>query len=312
MQITEYIISRLRESKDQRLLVGVSGRAGAGKTTLVQKLSEQLTASHIDNIAYSGDWRFILDSNRRKEWLRETWRVGMDAYVNAINQISWWDFDAIARDLAALQAEKPIKIVDAYDRLTGTKTAEVNLGPIKRGVILYENCILGKLETMSSFDIIVLVNTPDQICLERMLKKDGKRRSVPDIATRYLMTTYSENAFLRLLRERYADRLVACDSDGMFGPFPSLSEITHIPVPVHIREPQELKKGTVFCDLDGTLIKHVPVPSPLGRRHRAVRGLGRETEGVPRPGVCDRSHDRSGPVEYLRCDRETADAESGV
>lgn len=264
MEIFKYIVNRYLESKSQRLVVGVCGRAGAGKTTLMKKISDNLNTDHIENVAYSGDWRFILDSKRRKEWLCETWRVGMDAYLNAINQFSWWDLDAIYNDLIALKNGQAIKIDGAYDRLTGTKTTKISLGPIKRGVILYENCILGKLQTISSYDVIVLLNTPDQVCLERMLQKDTKRRTVPDIATRFLMTTYSENIFLRTLHERFHDRLVACDSDGKLGPFPFINEITHIPVPIHERKPQKIKKGTVFCDLDGTLIKHVPVPSQSG------------------------------------------------
>jgi hypothetical protein len=33
---------------------------------------------------------------------------------------------------------------------------------------------------------------------------------------------------------------------------------------MHVRKAQEFKKGTIFCDLDGTLIRHVPVPSASG------------------------------------------------
>jgi len=188
----------------------------------------------------------------------------MEAYLGAINQFSWWDFDAIFKDLSALRNGQAINIVGAYDRLTGTKAGEISLGPVKRGVILYENCILGKLETLPSLDIIVLVNTTDRVCLERTLRKDAQRREVADIVTRYLMTTYSENIFLRGLSERFSDRTVACDSDGNFGTFPDIVEITHIPVPIHIQKPRDLKKGTIFCDLDGTLIKHVSVPSESG------------------------------------------------
>ena len=264
MQITEFIINRFRELKSRRLVVGVGGRAGAGKTTLVQKISYDLATAHVENVAYSGDWHFILDSNDRKEWLRETWRVGMDAYLNAVNQYNWWDFEAIYRDLDALRNGKTINIMGAYDRLTGTKTAEITLGAVDRGVILYENCILGNLEKIPSLDIIVLVNTPDQVCLQRMLKKDANRRSVPDIVTRYLMTTYSENIFLLHLRKGFSDRMVVCDSDGKISPFPEISEITHIPVPVIVRKSMGVKKGTIFCDLDGTLIKHVSVPTQSG------------------------------------------------
>jgi len=264
MQITEYIVNRFRNSDNHPFLIGICGRAGAGKTTLLQKISDELTSACIQNVAYSGDWRFILDSTDRKEWLEEKWRSGMDAYLNAINQFGWWDFTEIFKDLAALQNEQAITITGAYNRLSGTKTAEISLGPIRHGIILYENCILGHLDTMKSFDTIVIVNTPDQLCLERVLRKDAHRRPVSDIATRYLMTTYSENIFLRALRTRFSARTVACDSDGQFSPFPEINEITHIPVPINVRKPNKLKKGTIFCDLDGTLVKHIAVPSESG------------------------------------------------
>jgi uridine kinase len=264
MQITEYVANRFRHSKRQRLLVGVCGRAGAGKTTLVRKISAELGSAQIENVAYSGDWRFILDSRGRKEWLDEKWRAGMDAYLHAVNQFSWWDFEAIFTDLTAIQNEQTIRIGDAYDRATGTKSANVTLGPVHRGIILYENCILGPLDAIPSLDIIVLLNTSDEVCLERLLRKDAQRRPVADIATRYLMTTYSENIFLRALRERFSARTVACDSDGNLGPFPDICEVTHIPVPIGFRKPHPVKKGTIFCDLDGTVIKHVAVPSGSG------------------------------------------------
>jgi hypothetical protein len=47
--------------------------------------------------------------------------------------------------------------------------------------------------------------------MERMLRKESNCRSVPDIATRYLMTTYSENIFLLRLRKGFSDRMVAFD-----------------------------------------------------------------------------------------------------
>ncbi|HTQ37462.1 MAG TPA: HAD hydrolase family protein [Pirellulales bacterium] len=272
MQITDYILHRFREAEGLRLLVGICGRAGAGKTTLVQKISDDLTAAHVENAAYSGDWRFILDSEGRRELLREKWLAGINAYLNAINQFNWWDFGAIFKDLTAFKNGQAVHIPNAYDRLTGGKTADVTLPPMKHGVILYENCILGNLDTLPTLDIIIIVNTPDHVCLERTLRKDSKRRSVPDIATRFLITTYSENIFLRTCRERFSDRLVACDSEGQLGVYPDFSDVTHIPVPIYVRKPEPIRKGTIFCDLDGTLVKHVPVPSPTGDDLELIEG----------------------------------------
>lgn len=282
--ISEYIVNRARAAARRPLLVGITGRAGAGKTTLTEGIADDLRASGLPSLPYSGDWRFILDSPGRRAWLRDTWRVGMDAYLNAINQHSWWDFDGIAGDLAALRQGRAVVVEGAYDRTTGEKSARIELGPVTDGVILYENCILGPPDVLAGFDIIVLLNTPDQVCLERILRKDAGRRSVSDIATRYLMTTYSENSFLQLLRERHGDRLVATDSDGRLGAFPALREVSHIPVPIHVREPMNLKRGTVFCDLDGTLVRHVPVPSPSGEDIELLDGTVEKLREFRRDG----------------------------
>src|SRR3712207_3570051 len=104
MQISQYIANRFRRSPRAHLMVGVCGRAGAGKTTLVQRICESLRTESIASVAYSGDWRFILDSKSRREWLNEKWRAGLDAYLTARNQFSWWDFDAIFRDLEAIRS----------------------------------------------------------------------------------------------------------------------------------------------------------------------------------------------------------------
>lgn len=275
MEITDYIVSRFKKAKGEgrvRLLTGVAGRAGAGKTTLVENLSVELRARGIASLAYSGDWRFIHDSAYRRRWLQEKWNAGVDAYLYALNQFSWWDFKKIHGDLAALRKGQGVVIDDAYDRKTGRKELVLELPAIPEGVILYENCILGGVEFLEDIDMVVLVNTPDQVCLERVLRKDAGRRRVPDIASRYLVTTYSENIFLKTLVERFSDRTVVCDSDGALGKYPEIHDVSYVPVPIRERRPERRRKGTVFCDLDGVLLRHVPVPSATGEDIEVLEG----------------------------------------
>jgi len=274
VEVTDYIISKLEDVSEERdrILVGICGRAGAGKTTLTEKISFELNERKVTNVVYSGDWRFNLGSADRKLWLREKWKVGIDAYLYAINQFSWWNFEQIYKDLDELMKGNQVDIDDAYDRVAGKKDLRVRVSGIKQGVILFENCILGGVESLPNLDIVVLVNMSDSVCFERILKKDFQRRSLSEIMIRSLITTYSENIFLRLLLESFVAKTVTCDSNGTFAPYPEIHEVSHIPVPIISKTYSERKKGTVFCDLDGSLIKHVPVPSETGEEMEIIEG----------------------------------------
>lgn len=274
MQISEYLANRLAELAPERsrLLVGLCGRAGAGKTTLAEQILADLDKRGIEVVGYSGDYRFILDSASRKRWLDEKWRVGLDAYVQAINQFNWWNFPAIYADLARLMDGKNVKLENAYNRETGQMDLTLELPALAEGIVCYENCVLGGVEFLETCDVVVLLNTPDEVAFERMMRKDVQRRSLPEIAARYLMTTYSENIFLTLLRERFSSKLVTCDSYGRLGGTFEIAEVQQLPVPLRQSAAQERKRGTIFCDLDGTLIKHVPVPSETGEEVELIDG----------------------------------------
>jgi len=268
MEVTEYIINKLKTTRNENgnILVGVCGRAGSGKTTLSDKIRKELNSKKIDNVAYSGDWRFIFDSKDRKLWIEEKWKAGIDEYLHSINQFRWWDFKKIYDDLDELVRGNKIKINDAYNRLTGKKDFQVEIKGVKNGVILYENAILGGVEILEKLDVVVLLNTSDAMCFERTMKKDSSRRSLTDIAARFIITTYSENFFLNMLLDKFSKKTVICDSNGKFGTPPTINNVSQIPVliPNKKLESRMRKSGTVFCNLDGTIIKHVPIPSENG------------------------------------------------
>ena len=270
MEVTENIINQYLQSGKKHFTVGICGRAGSGKTFLSGRLSIELSLKNIDTVVYSGDWRFFLDSDERKRWLKEKWKVGIDAYVGAINQLTWWDYNKISNDLDSVSMGDSLVITGAYNRETGKKDGMASIKGIDKGVILYENCILGDIKLLNKLDLLVFVNTSDIICFERLIKKDSDRRSITDIASRFIITTYSENVFFSFIFDKFKNKLIVCDSDGSFSEIPDIEKVSQIPVHIPEYKYKKHSSGTIFCDLDGTLIKHVPIPSEDGNEIKVL------------------------------------------
>lgn len=282
MQVTEAVANRLEKIRKRPVLIGVCGRAGSGKSTLVGKITSELT---VPSVFYSGDWRFKLASEQRKLWIEEKWLSGMSEYLRAVNQFNWWDFDKIYADLDMLGRGDSVTIKNAYDRESGRKDSEINLSGVKDGVIFYENCILGGVEILEKLDIVIMLNVSDAVCLQRTVERDSARRTLPDIVARYLVTTYSENIFFRLLMDGFPSKLLVCDSEGKLGSFPEIQEVSQVPVPVtDIPAARSGLKGTVFIDLDGTLVKHVPIPSETGEDIEVLDGTAEKLKEFKEKG----------------------------
>jgi len=259
MDILSNILHRSRNK--EHLLVGICGRAGAGKTTLANKLVKELGDKAV---IYSGDWRFKQDSEERKKLFAEKWKAGIDAYMYAINQYTWWDFDRIKQDLNLLLAGEKLYIEKAYNRESGKKDTQVIIEDSNQSIILYENCILGGVDILEMLDIIIYVATPDEVCFSRTMKKDFARRSMAEIAGRFLITAFSENKFFDVIFNKFLEKMLICDSNGNFDMVVKYSSVEQIPIYVPDIEHKKKMKGTIFCDLDGTLIKHIPVPAEDG------------------------------------------------
>ena len=255
MEITQSIINRYENILGRPMLIGVCGRAGAGKTTITNKIADQLKEHGISSIPYSGDWRFKLDSLGRRLHFQQRWEQGLTQYMLAVNQFTWWDFDKIYQDLSEMSNGHSIVIEEAYDRETGKKKLRVKIPEIKRGVVFYESNILGGMEILEKLDLIILLNTPDHVCFERMIKKDSDRRSITELAARNIVTTYSENLFYQMLLDNFQQKMMVCDSNGNLGGFPKISEVTQIPVPITRQATKMHERGTVVCELDGVLIE---------------------------------------------------------
>lgn len=206
-------------------VIGVTGNAGAGKSTLARKLPPQ------DFVAYGIDGRFVGDSLFRKRLLKAKAESSIHAYIDACNQFNWWDWDSIIRDVGALANNETVAL-EAYNRDTG-EFESTNLIPAGRRVVC-EGALLGPEAITQLLDVIVFVYSPIKTRLERLIAKDSSRRSVSEIVARFLITEYSETLYYQHLFEHHKEKIFFVNERGAFIPYPSdiLTRESFIPLPL--------------------------------------------------------------------------------
>ena len=262
--------------------IGICGRAGSGKTTLAGQLAAAMERAGFQVIVYSGDYRFAQDSEARASAIRNYWEHDPVAFAEHVNQFFWWQFEAIADDLQALLAGRRVMIADSYDRATGKKGRPLDLR-FKTGdrprLLIYENAILGDEPIVRLLDAVLFLTTPDETCLARVLEKDRARRGFDAILARTLITHFSENLHYQWLLRHFRKTVVYVTADFEIAEdqHPGrtvLRETAYLSHPVRMRDSQQPSRyrGTVFCDVDGTLVEHVAVPSDRGEDLRLLPG----------------------------------------
>lgn len=205
--------------------IGITGNAGAGKTSLAASLNDDKFAK------YSIDWRFIGDSLFRKQLLKAKANNSIHSYIDGCNQFNWWDWDQISKDLSNLQNEKPVTL-NAYDRDTGS-FSDLIINCDNRKIAI-EGALLGPDLIVKVFEAVIFVYTPRLIRLERILEKDAERRNVNEIIARFMITEYSESLYYKHLLETYPDKIFFVNQHGSFIEYPSelLTEDYFIPIPI--------------------------------------------------------------------------------
>lgn len=200
------VISYIQNSNFK--LVGVTGSAGSGKTTLASDIALQIGAA-----VYSADSRFIGDSNFRKTLLRHKAENSILSYIDAANQISWWDFDCIFNELSILKSGKNVDIDSGYNRDSGDVECSHIVGSQK---IIYDGAILGHTRIVELLDKIIFVYTLPEVRMNRLLKKDSGRRTFNEILARFLITEYSETQYYKKIFSEYKDKIVVVDEKYNF------------------------------------------------------------------------------------------------
>ena len=211
--------------KSSYRVVGITGTAGAGKTTIASRLSTERF------VCYSFDARFVGDSEFRRRLLKDKAESSISAYIDACNQFNWWDWDAILSDIRSMLRDESFTM-NAYDRDTGLVAQRVVV-PDKR-LIVCEGALLGPEAITELLDVIIFVYEPINVRFKRIMKKDAGRRSLIEILARFMITEYSEQSYYHHILNFHNDKLFFVDTNSKFIPFPEeiLTKDAFIPVPI--------------------------------------------------------------------------------
>ncbi|MBR6270422.1 MAG: uridine kinase [Bacteroidales bacterium] len=182
---------------DNRLIIGIAGGTGSGKTTVARKLAEKL---HEHIVVVSQD-SYYKDQSHLP--LEERQKLNFD-HPNAI------DFDLLVEQVHQLKEGKDIEQpVYSYLTCSRSTTETVHLSPAP--IIIVEGILIFTCEKlMDEMDIKVYVDADDDDRLMRVIARDIKERgkNVEWVMDRYTKTVKPMHLQFIAPSKRYADIIV--------------------------------------------------------------------------------------------------------
>ncbi|WP_144510808.1 AAA family ATPase [Bacillus sp. FJAT-22090] len=164
MLITEKIMEELKSPKkmERPYLVGIDGLSGAGKTTITETITKELTAEgykvvviHIDDLIVEQAKRY---STGHPEWY-EYYYLQWDALDIKENL-----FEAVHQKLDQLHLKY-------YDKERDQRYwKDINLAQCN--IILIEGIFLQRIEWSAFFDCMIYLDCPKEMRYERVLLRD--------------------------------------------------------------------------------------------------------------------------------------------
>ncbi len=179
------------------LIVGIAGGTGAGKTTVVRKIMEQLPK---DKVALIPQDNYYKDNAHLP--LEERKQLNFD-HPSSI------DFELLSQHLKSLKANQKIQ-VPTYSYLTCTRNEETIPIEPKRVIVVEGILILSIKELRPFLDIKVFVDADADDRLLRCIQRDilQRGRGVAEVLERYEKTVKPmHNQFIEPSK-RYADIIV--------------------------------------------------------------------------------------------------------
>jgi uridine kinase len=184
-------------NEQRRVVIGVAGGSGSGKTTVVRRIVESVGA---DNVTVLEHDRYYRDRNDLR--LEERAALNYD-HPDAL------ETDLLVRHLEALRAGRAIA-APTYDfarhaRQPDTDTLEPRRTIIVEGILIFTDTALRNL-----LDVKVFVDADDDTRFIRRLQRDlaERGRTVPSVIDQYLGTVKPMHLDFVEPSKRYADVII--------------------------------------------------------------------------------------------------------
>ncbi len=180
-------------------VIGLAGCSGSGKTTLANELARTL-----------GGLRFHLDDY----YLDLSHMPFEDRVQQNFDDPAMIEIPLLARHLNALARgetiDRPIYDFANYTRVKGS-TERVTPGPF---LIVEGIFALGLEELLTLYHLRIYVDTPDQLCFERRMKRDIEDRGRSEESVRYQWENRVRPSSLKFVRPSAANADLIVDGAG--------------------------------------------------------------------------------------------------
>jgi len=180
-----------------RLVIGVAGGSGSGKTTVVRRIVEALGPDCVSILDHDRYYRDRLD-------LRLEDRTALN-----YDHPDSLETDLMVRHVAELKAgrtvEAPLYDFARYVRRTTTETVEPRRAIIAEGILIFADAAL-----RAQMDIKVFVDTDDDTRFIRRLRRDvaERGRTMDSVIDQYLATVKPMHLEFVEPSKRYADVII--------------------------------------------------------------------------------------------------------
>lgn len=161
----------------ERVLVGVAGGSGSGKTTVVEEILRALHPFPVSVIHHDAYYRDLSD------------RPFEERVVVNFDHPDALETELLIRHLTALRAGQPVEI-PVYDFSTHTRTTRVERVEATGVIIVDGILVLAEPRLRDLLDIKVFVDTDPDLRFIRRLRRDVRERgrSLESVVAQYLKT----------------------------------------------------------------------------------------------------------------------------
>lgn len=169
-------------------VIGLTGRAGAGKTTRVKEMVIIGKEQGIPIVRLGLDAFFRMSSKDRKAWLEEE-GIADEERARREDQDNWWDFERAEWALKTLKSGERLIMNNVYnrdDRGELTATVDIDPDPDRGLIVIFEGVGISHSKEMLD-DVIFIAAHPNER-RDRLLGRDADKRVGDAAKNRFRIT----------------------------------------------------------------------------------------------------------------------------